>query len=233
VKSVLVALVMATGIMGVRADLQSVSYSSSFPIAPDAFLTPDWSSTIALPKFNPALGTLQVVSFDMTGFVSGDAKTENTSPSSPADVKLTLSASMALRRPGGGAPLVVATPLAVASYTLPPFDGVVDFAGASGPTTSGLLGSKFNRWAYTDAADKALFSRPGTIALPVNAVGASRAVGGASAINLFDTAARAEVTVTYRYTPSPVIPEPRVYGAIGAALCLGFAAFRRSRAKRS
>ena len=78
---------MATGIMGVRADLQSVSYSSSFPIAPDAFLTPDWSSTIALPKFNPALGTLQVVSFDMTGFVSGDAKTENTSPSSPADVK--------------------------------------------------------------------------------------------------------------------------------------------------
>jgi hypothetical protein len=146
-------------------------------------------------------------------------------------VKLTLSASMALRRPGGGAPLVVATPLAVTTYTLPPFDSVIDFAGPSGRTTSALRGSKFNRWAYTDAADKALFSGPGTIGLPLTAIGASRAVGGASAINIFDTAARADVTVTYRYTTAAV-PEPRVYGAVGAALCLGFAALRRFRAKR-
>jgi hypothetical protein len=87
VRSILVAVVMVAGIVGVRADLLSVSYSASFPVGPDAFLTPDWTSTLSLPKFNPALGTLQVVSFDMTGIVSGDAKTENTSPSSPADVK--------------------------------------------------------------------------------------------------------------------------------------------------
>lgn len=110
---------------------------------------------------------------------------ENTSPSSGADVKLTLAAGMALTRPGGGAPLVVATPLSITLFSASPFDGVVDFAGTSGATLSGLLGTKFNSAHYESAADLALFSGPGSISLPLTAIGASRASAGGSTISCF------------------------------------------------
>ena len=214
-----------------RADL-IISQTVSSPPGLGTFLTPDWSAFISIAKFNPALGHLNSVVFSMTGLVQGSAQVENTSPSSGADVKLTLAAGMALTRPGGGAPLVVATPLSITLFSASPFDGVVDFAGTSGATLSGLLGTKFNSAHYESAADLALFSGPGSISLPLTAIGASRASAGGSTISLFSTEARGEVTVAYKYTPSAV-PEPRVYGAVGALLCVGFAALRRLRSKSS
>lgn len=209
-----------------------VSYSVSSPPGAGTFLAPDWTLPITVPKFNPALGTLNTIVFSMTGFVGGTAKVENTSPSSGADTKLTLASGLTLTRPGGGPALVVATPIVINTFSAAPFDGVVDFAGPSGVTILGLLGSKFNRFNYDSAADKALFTGAGTIDLPLSAVGASRATGGGSTISLFDTEARGEVTVTYRYS-SAAVPEPRVYGAVGALLCAGFALLRQRRPQKS
>ena len=214
-----------------RADL-IISQTVSSPPGLGTFLVPDWSAFISIEKFNPALGHLNSVVFSMTGLVQGSAQGENTSTSSGADVKLTLASGLTLTRPGGGPALVVATPLSITLFSASVFDGVVDFAGTSGATMSGLLGTKFNSANYASAADLALFTGPGMIDLPLSAVGKSLATGGGSIISLFDTEARGEVTVTYKYS-SAAVPEPRVYGAVGALLCAGFAALRRRRTKSS
>ncbi len=214
-----------------RADL-IISQTVSSPPGVGTFLTPDWSALISIAKFNPALGNLNSVVFSMTGLVQGSAQVENTSPSSGSDVKLTLASGLTLTRPGGGPALVVATPLSITLFSASVFDGVVDFAGTSGATLSGLLGTKFNSAHYESAADLALFTGAGSISLPLTAVGDSRASGGGSTISLFATEARGEVTVTYKYSAAAV-PEPRVYGAVGALLCVGFAALRRLRSKSS
>ncbi len=212
-----------------RADF--VSYSVSSPPGLGTFLAPDWTAPITVPKFNPALGTLNSIVFSMTGYVRGNAQVENTSPSSGSETKLTLASGLTLTRPGGGPALVVATPIVINPFSAGPFDGVIDFAGTSGATLSGLLGSKFNLFHYESDADKALFTGGGTIDLPLTAIGTSRANGGGSTISLFETESRGEVTVTYRYSASP-IPEPRVYGAMGALLCVGLALARRLRSKQ-
>lgn len=214
-----------------RADL-IISQTVSSPPGLGTFLAPNWSALIDIEKFNPALGHLNSVVFSMTGLVQGSAQAENTSTSSGSDVKLTLASGLTLTRPGGGPALVVATPLSITPFSATVFDGVVDFAGTSGTAQFGLLGTKFNSAHYESAADLALFTGAGSISLPLTAVGASRATGGGSIISLFDTEARGEVTVTYKYSAA-VVPEPRVYGAVGALLCAGFAALRRRRSKSS
>ena len=172
----------------------------------------------------------EVVAECLTGFVEGCARLENTSPSSGSDVKLTLASSLKLTRPGDAAPLVVATPIVINNFAASPFDGVVDFAGSSGATLAAISGSKFNKFDYNSDADKTLFTGLGSITLPLSAVGTSRANGGASTISFFDTRTRGEVTVTYNYH---AVPEPRVYGALGAMLCAGFALLRQRRSKKS
>ena len=226
------AFVVAALVSGAAARADLITYSVSSPPGLGTFLVPDWTALIAVPKFDPALGTLNSIVFSMTGLVQGAARGENTGTSSGSEVKLSLASGLTLTRPGGGPALVVATPLAINLFSASVFDGVVDFAGTSGATFSGLLGTKFNSARYESAADLALFTGAGTIDLPLSAVGASRATGGGTIISLFDTESRGEVTVSYRYTSSSAVPEPRVYGAVGALLCAGFAALRRLRAKQ-
>ena len=223
------AAVLALAAGTARADLLSVSFTTSSPPGA-AFQVPDWNIPITVPKFNPALGFLDNITFSLTGFVEGSARLENTSPSSGSDVKLTLASSLKLTRPGDAAPLVVATPIVINNFAASPFDGVVDFAGSSGTTLAAISGSKFNKFDYNSDADKTLFTGLGSITLPLSAVGTSRANGGASTISFFDTRTRGEVTVTYNYH---AVPEPRVYGMMGAMLCAGFALLRQLRSKKS
>ncbi len=224
----------ALAVMPAKADL--LSFTASYPAPLGTFQIPDWSSTLTLPKFNPALGTLNSITFRMTGTVQGSAQSENTSPSSGADVTLNLSASLQLFRPGGtdiANRLVVSTPSEIRTFSAGTYDGVTDFAGSSGVTFSGLSNSKVNSAVYTSDADKALFTGLGTINLPITALGKSRATGGGSAISVFDTQARGDVTVTYNYgSVPPPVPEPRVYGAFGVLVCAGLAALRRRQAAK-
>ena len=203
-----------------RADFSSYS-TNSLP------------GVITVPKFNPTLGHLDSITFSMTGHVQGRSQVENLGPASGPEVKLTLGSSLALTRPGGGAPLVVATPIVINTFTLGAFDGVFDYAGASGATFSGLTGSKFNQFSYASDADKALFTGTGNTDLLLSAVVFSHINVGSPVVSHFDTETRALVTVVYNYSRSSAVPEPRVYGAVGALLCAGFAMLRQLRSKKS
>ena len=216
-----------------QADLlQSFSASFGGPVG----ITPDWSTSLTIPKFNPTLGHLNSITFRLSGAIAGSAQSENTSPSSGNDITLNLISTLQLFRPGStdlANRLVVSTPTEIRTFTASVFDGVTDFAGSSGATFAGLGASKVNKAVFTSDADKALFSGVGNIDLPFTAIGKSKASGGAAVISVFDTLARGDVTVTYNYGPSvPPVPEPRVYGAFGALVCVGLAAFRRRQAAK-
>lgn len=225
----------ALTVLPAKADL--LSFSASFPAPLGTFEIPDWSSSLTIPKFNPALGTLNSITFRLSGAVAGTAQSENTSPSSGNDITLNLVATLQLFRPGStdlANRLVVTTPTEIRTFTAGVYDGVTDFAGSSGVTFAGLGSAKVNKAVYSSDADKALFTGLGTIDLPITAIGKSKASGGGSVISVFDTQARGDVTVTYNYGPAaPPVPEPRVYGAFGVLVCAGLAAFRRRQAAQS
>ena len=226
----LLGLVLVGGTLATfsaRADL--LSFSASYPAPLGEFQIPDWTSSVTLPRFDPSLGTLNSITFRLSGTVQGSAQSENTSPSAGNDITLNLSAALQLFRPGSldlANRLVVTTPTVANTFTASVYDGVTDFAGTSGVTYAGLSATKVNKTVFSSDADKALFTGLGTIDLPLTAIGKSRATGGGSAISVFDTQARGEVTVTYNYGASAV-PEPRVYGAFGVLVCAGLAALRR------
>ena len=209
-----------------RADL--LSFSASYPAPLGQFQIPDWTSSVTIPKFDSSLGALNSVTFRLSGTVQGSAQSENTSPSAGNDITLNLSAALQLFRPGTldlAHRLAVTTPAVANTFAASVYDGVTDFAGTSGVTYAGLTATKVNKAVYSSDADLALFTGLGTIDLPLTAIGKSKATGGGSAISVFDTQARGEVTVTYNY--GPAVPEPRVYGAFGVVVCVGLAALRR------
>lgn len=213
------------GAVSSRAEL--VSFSAFHPAPVGSSQITDWSTTLTFPKFNPSLGFLNSITFRLAGTVSGLSQSENTSPSSGNDITLNLSAALQLFRPGStdlANRLVVATPTDIRTFSAGTYDGVTDFAGSSGVTFVVPNTEKVNKFVSTSDADKALFSGLGTIDLPLTATGKSRATGGGSAISVFDTRARGDVTVTYHYS---AVPEPRVYGAVGIVLCAALAAYRR------
>ena len=75
------------------------------------------------------------------------------------------------------------------------------------------------------------FQGAGSIVLPIlNQVGYSVFGAGSSSI-LTPTSGSATVTVNYNYHTG--VPEPKVYGAIGAVACLGLLGYRRFRSQQA
>ena len=70
----------------------------------------------------------------------------------------------------------------------------------------------------------------GTVNLPVS----TATFAGASGVGQFaiTTSDSINVQVTYTYTTTNV-PEPKVYGALGAVVCLGLLGYRQYRLKNS
>jgi len=176
------------------------------------------STVLTVPKYD---GTcpLTAVKFTLSGHVEGEARYENESPN-PATVTWALSAIMKLNRPIGTA-LVVTLPSVGGTDPRAAYDGLTDWAGASGNTWLGLTADKAENATYSGAADLALFTATvagETIDLPFTAVGTSSASGSANMSSQFiaDGSAKAEVDYIYRCDGS--IPEPAGLSLIGMAL---------------
>ena len=218
---ILLPAILMLALLGTYASAATVSYSANVPLQ-----TTDWNTTLDLPKFNPSLGTLNSISFSLTGNLEGTVSLENQSQS-PANVGTVLNATLTLARPDMTV-LVVAIPAIPRNFAATAYDGTLDYGGTSGityPTTS--ASNTENSGLLTSAADKALFLGPGTISLPVNAIGFAGGSGSANLALLFSADAGADASVTYDYT---TVPEPSSLLALLSGLggLAGFA-FRRKR----
>jgi hypothetical protein len=121
-------------------------------------------------------------------------------------------------------------------HDLAPYDGVLDYSGASGATdTVAGSDSSASGSAPPPAAALQLFIGTGQIFL---SLGASTfpIVQGLETESATETAnASATVELTYDYTPAQSVPEPRTLalGMIGVAGLLGMRRWRASRGRAS
>jgi hypothetical protein len=200
--------IIAVVFFSVSAAVQAatVSFSDSIPVQPTNF-----SSSVSVSKFDPSLGTLLSIQFDLAGAVEGSARFESLD-AAPATVTMNLSAQIALQRPDNST-LVVVLPLVQTVDNVTAFDGTIDFGGTSGRTYSGLSNSASNSFTSPPPiSDLALFTGLGNITLPVVATGMSSGSGAGNLILQFNTSAGADVMVTYTYEP---IPEPASLALLG------------------
>lgn len=210
-KSILGQALILAGVMAISGNVSaaSVSFSDSSTLTPT-----NWTDTLSFSKFNPALGTLNSVTFKLTGNVSGSAGYES-QDTSPTIVSLDLAALLTLMRPDTST-LVTSLPVANVIDNATAWDGTNDNAGTSGSTFSTLSASVTETASSSSAGDLALFTGPGIINLDVFAKGTSSGNGGGNLTTQFVTNAAADVTVTYNYT-SPV-PVPAAVWLFGSGL---------------
>lgn len=157
-----------------------------------------WSNTVSIPKFNPALGVLTSIRFDLYSSIGGQARVENTA-SSPVTSTLHFAGDFILRRPDNSV-IVTDSPFTNIVDNLAAFDGNLNYFGPSGETHNGV-GANTNTGHTSPAplADLALFTGPGSIVLPLDAVNLCSVSGGTSLSTTFKIDGSTRVDICYNY----------------------------------
>jgi hypothetical protein len=190
------ALFMSVSAASVKAD--TIEFTDTIPVS-----NTTWSDSMSIPLFNPGLGTLQSIEFELKGTVQGTAQYESLDADA-ATITLNLQAQITLQRPDLSQ-LVVVIPVVNVVENATAFDGLIDFDGGSGSTFANLMGmATETSTSPPPASDLALFTGFGNIILPVTAQGISSGSGAGNLIQQFMTNAGAELKVKYTY----VVPEP-------------------------
>jgi hypothetical protein len=206
------ALVLAFG--SAQATILTQTFSQSIAVQ-----STNWTDMLNMPLFNPALGTLLSIDFELTGMVQGDAQFESLD-SSPNTVNTQLSALITLSRPDLST-ILTATPAFTTTDSVTAFDGTIDFGGTSGKTYSNQsANTQTTATSPPPASDLLLFTGIGTIGLPASAVATSSAQGPGNLTTLFSTEAGADLKITYTYDDrgAQVIPEPAISVMVGGGL---------------
>ena len=183
-------------------------------------------TSLSIPQFNVAGGTLQSISIVFLGSLTASAKLENLS-AFPVGVTASDAGTYVLKRPDTSS-IATVTPSASSVATLAAVDGVIDFDGTSGNTFADKTGTDSASLTLSTASDLALFSGAGNLSLTVSATAAPSAIGGPNLISSTATVGFASATVTYNYS----VPEPKEYAAAVGLALVGFAAWRRRAARR-
>jgi hypothetical protein len=214
-----VALIVACCGPALVAHGGTVTYTDSVPQT-----VTNWNNSVSVPLFDPSLGTLDSVSFTMTGYVQGTGQFESLD-ATPSTVTMDLAATLKLKRPSGST-LVISLPDFNTSDNVTAYDGITDFGGTSGKTYSNVGANDTESVNTSSPSDMTLFTGVGNITLPVSATGSSNASGPGNIVESFATTAWADVSVTYNYQ---VVPEPSTLALLGIG-AIGLLAWRRRQA---
>lgn len=210
-KKVVLSVLFLCVLSGISLADISGPFTTTTPIS---LTLTDWSSSLAFPKFNPALGSLTAVQIDLSGSMRTVLTVTNNGLSSSSGTAKT---ELQMTVQDSGSNLI--------DPTIDMFSSNFNYTnlGAGQSVTSGILtknGSSSD--IYTLAAVLAEFTGPGTITLPAftfTQTWLTNTGGNTSASQV--TNASLTGSVTYSYD----VPEP----ATVALLSLGGLLFKKSK----
>lgn len=178
----------------------------------------DWTKSLTVAQFDPALGTLTAVEIQNAGSITSDIKVENLD-AAPATITATVSGSLTLS--GIGFTALVTTTSASKTFNAAAFDGVVDFAGSSGHDFGPQTASGSTSFTVTNPSDLAHFIGTGSVDLSEAAHATSAASGAGNLVAQINTTAAAEASVIYHYIPSNSL-KPGTYKIVETNQPAGF-----------
>jgi hypothetical protein len=188
-----------------------VSYSDGFGPAGT-----DWTKVLSVPQFDSSLGVLTEVRLTLSGSLDASFGCENLNTTAGTKRYLfDLDQGMSLSSAGLPS-LSMSTTRGSMSYvnlgTVAAWDGLTDYAGASGRTIQYGVLSNSSLNSYTAAADLARFIGTGNILYDAAGTGylTMGMMGGSNSMTSRSLAGAA-VAVDYVYT----VPEPMTLGLLG------------------
>lgn len=155
----------------------------------------NWSQNLSVPQFDPSLGTLVEVQWELEGSTHGTATYINYDGTMPAYG--TLGSKITLSRPGGG----------VIGTILPSV--LIDLGSPPGSDPDGIVYGPYDLSSPVASAngilttDLSAFIGMGTVLMPVDAAGTSDGIGSGNSEWSFDTIAGASSRVRYGYDAVP------------------------------
>ncbi|MBN9507650.1 MAG: choice-of-anchor E domain-containing protein [Alphaproteobacteria bacterium] len=179
--------------------------------------TPGWTNTVEIAQFDPSLGTLEGIRITLDADITGAGMVENLG-TAPGQIAFSDTARVTIEGMGYGAPFYAAAGFGDTA-ALAGFDGTEDFSGASGRTVGGLTGAGSSQ-IYLSALDgqQAAFIGSGSVALTLDATGASSVSGVPDLALQLQAQAGARIEVEYIYTPAGA-PAEETFSPLDEAPC--------------
>lgn len=237
----ILSIVLGSSAYGATVVLSGLSFGpiqiNAAGLPNDFIAVPQWSNPTTLAIVVCPAGstlTLNSVKLAFTGGISAKGSVHNKNTANASSVfKLDFSGPFTLSTPSISSALTVTPNLVLAPPNIALAAGATTAFGPSGAGASGSL-------TITTVSGIADFLGTGTAKLPlttqvVSGLGATTAVELLFPTSADGVFAQAMLDVTYDYTctPGAIIPEPKVYGLIGAALSLGVLGYRQYRSKKA
>lgn len=177
-----------------------------------------WTKTAQVAQFDPSLGTLQSVEVVSTATLKSQFQLENIDDE-PGTINSAINGSVTVSV-AGLSPLT--TQLTSSdSFAAGPYDGNIDFTGASGHDSGLKTQSGSQTVIVTDPGQLQAFEGNGSVTVSGHARSTSTTGGPGNLLALVNASAGAQVQVIYHYIPSNAL-RPGTYTVVQTSTPAGF-----------